>query len=422
MLHRNSRGFVISNLIVWIVLGVATLLFIAFIAAGTTLWNGRIKESVNPISLLGNIRCTSWEDAPSGYQTAIEEAANKVGIQPALLGAIFMSEWGDSIKASAGTNGIWGRGGNAQGPFQIENFDGKWSSNVYKKYSDKDKGDPNNFTDSALVAAAFIKNTLEDKGIKADGSDEKTVKATGMLYNRGPVRLEEWKKMGFPLDKAPANIANPGWEWGAAYPNPGGPGYALRTWKNFQGLNNGCISLASVTTSLIPNSLLCKVDLNLGYKSSPSGLVQLPELEKYYHKYASASRTWGKPSLINIIIASSKQWSEAGMPKLQIGDLNAPSGHHSHKRGIDVDIQLPGHMMGSHENPPAVNKNYGAADKQMMIDLAKILINCGATTIGYDDQDVIAAVNTYAIANNKPGRMVAWAKHKAHFHLRIEQS
>lgn len=424
MSYRNSKGFSRTNIIILVVLGLAAVLSLALISGGIGLWKERIKESVNPTSFFGSIHCTSWEDAPDGYQTAIEEAANKVGIQPALLGAIFMAEHGDSIKASPGANGVWAKGGNAQGPFQIENFDGKWTTNIYKKYSDKAKGDPNDFTDSALIAAAFIKNTLEDNGLKADGSDEKTVKAAGMLYNRGPARLQEWKKMGFPLDKAPANTKNPGWEWGAPYPNPGGSGYVLRTWKNFKGLNNGCLSLASVTTALIPNSLLCKANLNLGYKGSSCGWVELPELEKYYHKYAPTA-DWGKPSLINIIIATSKQWADAGKPKLYIGDMSrqcsAAPGHKSHKVGIDADIQVPGHMMKVHEKDGGLNKNYGAADKQMMIDLGKILINCGATRIGYQDPDVIAAVNSYAIANKKPGRMVPWSGHKAHFHLRIEQ-
>jgi hypothetical protein len=336
-----------------------------------------------------------------------------------------MAEHGDSIKASAGANGIWARGGNAKGPFQIEDFDGKWAGNIYKKYSDKPTGNPDDFADSALAAAAYIKYHLEDNGLKADGADEKTVKAAGMLYNRGPARLREWKKMGFPLDRAPENTKNPGWNWGAPYPNPNGPGYALRTWKNFQGLNNGCLSLASVTTKLIPNSLLCKTNLNLGYKGSSCGWVEVPALEKYYTKSGDKEEHWGKPSLINILVSVSKQWAEAGRPKLVIGELSGQckkaDGHASHAKGIDADILLPGHMMNVRERPAIANNNYDAANRQMMIDLGKLLINCGATRIGYEDSEVIAAVNSYAIENKKPGRMVAWDKHKAHFHLRIEQ-
>ncbi len=246
-----------------------------------------------------------------------------------------------------------------------------------------------------------------------------------MLYNRGPARLKEWKKMGFTLDKAPVNTTHPGWNWGAPYPAPNGPGYALRAWKNFQGLNNGCTSLASVTTSLIPNSVLCKVNLNLGYKGSSCGWVELPGLEKYYTKSGDEEEHWGKPSLTNILISVSKQWAEAGRPKLVIGEMSGQctkaDGHASHAKGIDADILLPGHMMNINEKNNIANKNYDAEDKQMMIDLGKILINCGATRIGYQDPDVLAAVNSYAIANKKPGRMVAWPKHKAHFHLRIEQ-
>ena len=424
MPDNKRKPFSRTNIIIVASLGFVGILSLAFIAAGSSLWSGRIKETVESIKLFGNVHCTSWSDAPSGYQSAIEEAANKVGIQPALLGAVFMAEHGDSIRATAGSNGIWARGGNAKGPFQIEDFDGKWSTNIYKKYSDKEKGNPEDMADSALAAAAYIKHHLEDNGLKADGGDERTVKAAGMLYNRGPARLKEWKKMGFTLDKAPINTTHPGWNWGAPYPAPNGPGYALRAWKNFQGLNNGCTSLASVTTSLIPNSVLCKVNLNLGYKGSSCGWVELPELEKYYHKYAPDA-DWGKPSLVNIIISSSKQWTEAGKPKLYVGDLSkqcaAAPGHKSHKKGIDVDLQIPGHMMKVHEKDKGLNKNYSADDKQMMIDYAKILINCGATRIGYEDPDVIAAVNHYAVENKKPGRMVAWAGHKAHFHLRIEQ-
>lgn len=154
----------------------------------------------------------------------------------------------------------------------------------------------------------------------------------------------------------------------------------------------------------------------VGYEGEPAscGWIQLPNDSSYYQKYNTPGEDWGKPALVNMLIAVAQSWQSTGKPKIQIGDLSGKcrqaGGHASHDRGIDVDIDLPGGMMvdGSRYNP------------QLAIDLAKEFITCGATDIGYEDPQVLQTVNAWASENGYPGRIKDWSGHADHFHVRIE--
>ena len=54
------------------------------------------------------------------------------------------------------------------------------------------------------------------------------------------------------------------------------------------------------------------------------------------------------------------------------------------------------------------------------IELAKLFIDTGIIkNIFFNDGDVAAATNAYAIASGNPGVMSYWDGHEDHFHVRI---
>lgn len=155
----------------------------------------------------------------------------------------------------------------------------------------------------------------------------------------------------------------------------------------------------------------------VGYQGSPAicGWIQMPNKPEDYQKYNSPGEDWGKPNLVNMVMAVARSWKTTGMSTIQVGDLSAEcrqaGGHASHDRGTDVDIDLPGGMMvdGTNYHP------------ELAIDLAKKFIECGATDIGYEDPQVIQAVNSWAEQNGYSGRIRSWSGHQNHFHVRNER-
>ena len=214
----------------------------------------------------GAITCADWgaPKSPEDYQALITKAANLAGIQPALLGAILLDEQGGShtddttiswYKLEAHTPGSqWAQGGAAQGPFQIEDWDGKWngsvvtpkldpillqaltsSGSVYTdgQYKGRAKGDPNNFYESALVAAGYLKSIVNDKNIKFNPAttDKNEIRCIGAGYNGGAGMCANWKNANY-----------------AGAPNTT-KRYEDRTWNGFQGLSTGCSSFTGGTAA-----------------------------------------------------------------------------------------------------------------------------------------------------------------------------
>jgi hypothetical protein len=140
---------------------------------------------------------------------------------------------------------------------------------------------------------------------------------------------------------------------------------------------------------------------------------QLPDSPNY-NKYAATADQWGRKELVSTIYSVAKRWNNAHPDlKLQIGDLDATSGHASHRNGVDVDFGgCPFFMTCA---------NY---DINASIELGKMLIDAGNIQyIFYNDPIVQAAVNAYAIKNNLTNgvsnQMQSWPDHKDHFHVRI---
>jgi len=191
----------------------------------------------------GDLNCSSWSNAPADYQAKITQAANAAGIQPALLGAIYLAENGDSWGSKPVTSTDWPDG---NGPFQIIDASGTWSEAWAAVIAaGKNNGlsisgahaQKNVFYISALAAAFKIKMNFSHKDIKipSNSSDEKAVLFTGLAYNAGISHGLEWARAGYDVSTPPSSL-------GKCWGNNVGSActYAKRTWKNFQDLNVGC--------------------------------------------------------------------------------------------------------------------------------------------------------------------------------------
>jgi len=222
----------------------------------------------------GGINCSSWESASEGYQEAITSAANqfsrvgdKVPIQPALLGAIFLSEHGNSWPQKAITDTDWAQGGNGVGPFQIEEFENKWKTvsqlgltqKVYPKPAgatdDSTKyADPQNFADAALAAGGVLYETAHFNGvdIPLNTADQNEIQCLAAGYNGGPAMCASWKGRNYDTNDQP-NTTNQ---------------YHVRAWNSFQSLNQGC-SLNSGGTST--SNIVAIAQAEIGYDASPNG-------------------------------------------------------------------------------------------------------------------------------------------------------
>jgi len=160
------------------------------------------------------------------------------------------------------------------------------------------------------------------------------------------------------------------------------------------------------------------------------GYVQLPVNNDTYYIYGSGDantgdggstpeyQRYGKPALVKMFQKVATQFHEKyPETKLVAGDLNAISGHESHKNGIDIDVYAQNYMAtdmrGKHRNNESVERSVVLG--KLFMDTKKIDV------IFYNDASVIRKVNAYAQKNNLPGRMEASnSSHEFHFHVRIK--
>ncbi len=219
------------------IIGIAVVFVLSLLpaAAFAGIWSGSVgklmrEPAPNTTALAGNINCTSWDGAPSGYKDAIEKAANefsrvgdKLPIQPALLGAVFLSEHGNSWPQKAITETNWNQGGNGIGPFQIENFDNKWMT-VSRLGLVTGDGNPNNFDDAAIAAGGVLYEVAHFSGIPINTSNQNEIQCLAAGYNGGPDMCKRWKNSGYSQSDPPNTTKK----------------YHERAWVSFQELNGHC--------------------------------------------------------------------------------------------------------------------------------------------------------------------------------------
>lgn len=165
-------------------------------------------------------------------------------------------------------------------------------------------------------------------------------------------------------------------------------------------------------------------------KKNKHGYVQLPADNKSYYIYGSEKansgnggstpsyQRYGSLTLVkvfqNVATQFHKKYPEA---KLVAGDLNAISGHATHKNGIDMDVYVQNYlgadMRGNHRNGKSIERS---------VSLGKMFMNTKKIdVIFYNDSAVNKKVNAYTKKHNLPGRMEpSNSSHEFHFHVRVK--
>lgn len=132
---------------------------------------------------------------------------------------------------------------------------------------------------------------------------------------------------------------------------------------------------------------------------------------------AGPNQRCGRPELLNLTYAISKQWQAAygkDGSRINVGDLNA-AGHISHSNGVDVDIRTSNLSAAN-----LLNAQKYPYLRERSIDLAKWLIDGGAKLILYNDSAIYGAVNAYGRSKGlNYDVMQYYASHNEHMHVRI---
>lgn len=213
----------------------------------------------------GTVNCNDW-GAPTSevrFQDLITKAANETHIQPAVLGAIFMSEhgnWEPSIW-NAPDDGKWARSPSncdpkdkecTSGPFQIKNWPSKWAQVMSRQNDTRSEkkiypvplitdtvGDPDNFYHSALASAGVIRTVADEANYDLMTTDETEIRCIGAGYNGGPAMCTRWKEGKYDAEGNYNKDANNGAYFGNP---PTTDKYHDRTLNNFKILYDGCKS------------------------------------------------------------------------------------------------------------------------------------------------------------------------------------
>lgn len=149
---------------------------------------------------------------------------------------------------------------------------------------------------------------------------------------------------------------------------------------------------------------------NLAGPISGTNYYRMPESQPPGLYVFSGNDRCGSKEITAVLYTVAKKWKETyPNSTLRIGDINAASGHLSHKNGVDVDVTV--------SDRSAANTG-GSRDKS--IQLGKWFIDTGIIKmIFYNDTTVQQAVNDYAKSVGKSGYMRSWPGHENHFHVRI---
>lgn len=152
---------------------------------------------------------------------------------------------------------------------------------------------------------------------------------------------------------------------------------------------------------------------NLGQPNA-KGLYTMPEPQPpgtYVFSVPGSADHDGARELVGVIYTVAKRWHQTYPDSsVRVGDLNAATGHVSHKKGVDVDITV--------SDGSAANTSSHTREKS--INLGKWFIDTGIIKlILFNDTEVQNAVNAYAQEQGKPGIMKYWSGHNDHFHVRI---
>lgn len=181
----------------------------------------------SPSSSSGNITCNDWTNAPAGYQSIFTSAANKSGIQPALLGSIFRQEHGNNWATAPWATSEVG----ASGPFQF--MPGTWDG--YKSGCGTE--DVNNLEDAACGAAKYLAAIMKNEvHTSADSTAEQDIKDAAVAYTSSPKYFKKWRDGGRKDSDLNSRYLS----------------YHTNVWTYFQELNSGCSSSTAGSSGNLP--------------------------------------------------------------------------------------------------------------------------------------------------------------------------
>lgn len=208
------------------VAGVLFVLTVISIAIGVAPMGFRGEGEPTPdVTQKGNITCKSWNDAPDEYQQYFTDAANQFGIQPALVGAIFLAEHGGRWATAPWATSTAG----AQGPFQF-------TRKTWKGYGKG--GNIQNIKDASIGASNYLSQILiKQVHAKADTTKDQDIKGVAVAYNGGPGYYQKWRDSGYNDSKLDQRYV----------------GYKDDALKYFKDLSAGCESNSVENASKFKN-------------------------------------------------------------------------------------------------------------------------------------------------------------------------
>lgn len=208
---------------------------VAYAGIFFSLYKSLIRDPApNTLSQAGQVNCSGWSVTFPDYQTSIQTAAQKFGINPALLGAIFMSENGDSWPSKDISEMTWGNSAKgAQGPFQF--MPDTWAGLVrgqsaFNGYSVQ------NFQQAAEVSAFHLKGILDTYHWSLTSPTGQQVACVAAAYNGGGSLCKDWEKNNTFTGTEPTTDDN---------------NYHTRAQQNYDVLNTSCSAAVGASDNKI---------------------------------------------------------------------------------------------------------------------------------------------------------------------------
>ena len=160
-------------------------------------------------------------------------------------------------------------------------------------------------------------------------------------------------------------------------------------------------------------------------------------MDLVYQKWRNTTleHWWGSPKLVQTVLNSVTLYKRWHLDQeVRVGDLDAPGPRHRfHRKGVDVDLYLPGAMLVESMGANRYKKNHVGKDKEAItqlqnrvFDLARALTICGGgdTRIFYNDPVVIERFNRW---HKEAGHVSSFGEpmqkhnklHDFHFHFTL---
>ena len=143
---------------------------------------------------------------------------------------------------------------------------------------------------------------------------------------------------------------------------------------------------------------------------------QLPSSVPGLYGYGSRARKFGLQSTINALKEIGRRWQRdhPNAPPIGIGDISKQgggriSGHASHRRGIDIDLDVIGTDRRP-RRPPTITRWHRYYSRTRTLELIKVIVEVRRPRRIYFNDP--AAHRLY------PGLIRTWPNHNGHLHVR----